>query len=225
MGFPRAMADHGGGLVTMRWQKAAALYDSDSKRLKVIRTDLPRANSETARPEIQRFAIAVRCDHLVERAAVLEQVPIDEILIEGIDVPALVGPAERDEPGRGDAFRRLSNKAVRNGKDGRVAADDQCDERDRRGAQPRRRGQDAAARPNVLEKLLEGRPRPDGARIFFRQRDVAQRAAGVRLRVLGRLTPIFAEARFFSDVKLDFGIDVFCTGLAAKPCHERSINP
>ena len=104
------------------------------------------------------------------------------------------------EPVRCRVGQRPEQHGVDEREHGRRAADDQDDGGERGRGERRLPGKHANGVADILEEALDRAPGPDGTRIFFRQRDVTERAPGRLTRAIGR------QAR--SDLLLGLGLDM-----------------
>ncbi len=163
------------------------------RRLEVVGADAAGTHGIAAGSMTQRMTTPGRANDAFQRSTVLLKSLIRERILAGIHESTLVGPAQGDKSGCRDALCRFRNEPVRNGKDRCVAADDERDEEHRRCTERGGGRQNPAAGPDILQELLECGPRPDGARVFARERDVAKHAARVGLRALGAFAAILAK--------------------------------
>ena len=165
-----------------RSRRASPIRDSLSAGTKSVRVDCSAGGALI--PKHYREHRVVLSEHL--KCGVGEE-PADEspvgvgkavvVAIRAVHLPLWGTPAEDHERLRLGYRQRTQKDRIHEAEDCRVGPDSQGQRQDRHRAEGFVGGHRAQAVAEVLRQLLEQNPRPQGARVFPQQRDVAQVAA------------------------------------------------
>ncbi len=118
-------------------------------------------------------------------------------------------PFEENELSRVGDGERAEHDGIDEAKDGGVGADAESEGEDGDGGKSRRVAQGTEGVAEVLQEFVDPDGSPDGARVFFHARDVAEFAEGGVASVLGRHAAGDVRGSLAAEEILNFAAEIF----------------